>query len=141
MHVSRSIVWTFVAGMLLMSTPARAGDMCFSLPGVSGFVVYALKSFGAPGKGRCKPITGFSTVAGWVFDGTVCTKSDGTAIRLALDAHPVVAGPVTFQGGCTIPLPGLTGGNCLGSFGSNPTQGFTSSIDLAACVPSVASVP
>ena len=137
---SRAVAGTAFVVALITAQPASAKDMCFSLPGFSGGVAYAFKSFRAPGKNRCKAIAGFSTTAGagWLLDGTACTAADGTVVRLALRGQGVVAGLAPFQGGCTIPLPSLTGGGCLGTFVSGGTHiGWTSSIDLSPCAATV----
>jgi len=138
MRARRFSAGIIMAVVLGAAGAASAKDMCFTLTGLSGGVVYALKTFSAPGKNLCKPVTGFSTITGWLLDGTVCKTADGTALRLALSGHPVVSGPANFQGGCTIPSPSLTGGSCFGTYwpGSS-TIGFTSSIDLANCTASV----
>jgi hypothetical protein len=126
-----------LAAALLGARPAAAADRCFTLPGLSGFVTYALKSFSTPGKSKCKPLTGFTTLESPAFllSGTACTKSDGTLLRLALIGTPAVVGPVKFEAGCAIPLPALTGGSCRGTYEvGSTTFGFTTSIDLAPCV-------
>ena len=134
----------FVAGVIIAAVVlgaagrASAKDMCFTLPGLSGGVGYALKSFTAPGKNLCKPVTGFSTIAAFLLDGTMCRTADGTTLRLTLNGNQVVSGPVGFQGGCTIPFPSLTGGTCLGTFdGGSTTIGFTSSIGDAVFLDNV----
>ena len=119
------------------SGSAAARDMCFTLPGVAGFVEFALKDFTIPATDRCKSVVGFSRTTGWLLEGAACKTADATTLRLAFAGHPLVAGPTTFQGGCAIPLPSLTGGSCRGTFGVNPTQGFTSSISLSICTASV----
>ena len=140
MRTRRFVTGIAMAGVVCAAGPGSAADMCFTLPGVSGFIEYALKSFTPPGKNRCKQVAGFTTAAtpGWLLGGTACTKSDGTVMRLALHGDPLISGPVAFQGGCTIPLPTLTGGSCLGTFEvSSTTIGFTSSIDLSPCTAKV----
>ena len=135
----RMIAGIALAFSLLGARPAAAADVCFTLPGLSGGIGYALKSFVKPGKNRCKPVSGFSTAPpgpAFVLSGTACTKADGTELRLGLVGTPFIAGPATFQGGCTLPLPSLTGGTCFGIYtipgGTISDLGFTSSISLTA---------
>lgn len=144
MPKDRTIAGIALAVSLLGAHRAGAADVCFTLPGLSGGIGYALESFVKPGKSRCKPVSGFSTAPpgpAFVLSGTACTKADGTELRLGLVGTPFIAGPGTFQGGCTLPLPSLTGGTCVGIYtlpgGTISDLGFTSSISLTACAAAV----
>lgn len=133
--------WLAFVTVLLVTTvaPAWGRDICFTLPGLAGSLNFVAKGLRVPGQNRCKPVTGFSEVEGWLLSGTACTKADGSAVRLAVAGHGLLAATNPFQIACTIPLPGMTGGTCNGSFlalsaVTDEAIPVTSSIDLMSCV-------
>jgi hypothetical protein len=130
-----------LVGALVVASEATvlARDLCFDLPGIAGSLTFVVKGFAVPGRNKCKPISGFSQVEGWLLSGSVCRKADGTALRLAVAAHPLlVSGPNPFQVGCTIPFPAMAGGSCHGSISiasstSDEVVAFASSTDAQFC--------
>ncbi|HEV7730852.1 MAG TPA: hypothetical protein VGR62_01760 [Candidatus Binatia bacterium] len=130
--------------MLLATTGthAWARDVCFTLPGLAGSVNFVAKSFAVPGRNKCRAITGFSSIQGWVLSGTACTTADGALVRLAVAGHGLIPATNPFQIACTIPLPAMTGGTCAGSFTSVSSVSdeaipVTSTVDLTSCVVNV----
>ena len=131
--VRRTVVALFVVAVAAGGTPALAKDLCITLP-VTGTVVYAFKSFVAPGHNRCKSLAGFSTIHGWELSGAACTTADGKNLRLSFAAHPLVGGTTLFDVGCNLPLPSMAGGDCRGT---NFSPGVNPDVSAFTAIPSV----
>ena len=117
MHRIATSLFAAILLAAMSPTPAAlARDACFGIPSTFGGVLLVLKSFAPPGKNRCKPISGFTNIAGAILEGSACTTADGTTMRLGFSGHGFIPGLAPFQIACTIPLPSLSGGDCRGSY-------------------------
>ena len=109
----KTLVMFALAGVV----PAYAKDLCFGLNAATGGVTYALKAFSPPPRDKCKPIMGFTTVAGWILTGTACTKADGSTMRFGITAQPALNEPRAFH--ATLP-PGTPRDRHTSAFTSRP---------------------
>jgi len=139
-RIARTAVLSALA-VAFGAAPALAKDLCLNLPVVSGLVVYGFQEFTVPPKGKCKPVSGESTVLGWVLSGAACTTPDGSTLRLGFGAHAISGVTLFFDVGCNIPLPSLAGGSCQGtSFAPGAfqeVQTFSDSANVQFCTATV----
>ena len=86
-RIRQAVIAVTVLGFALGAAPAaRAGDFCFNA-GVYSFVG---KGFKVPGKGRCKPFTGWKEYifgGASVVSGTACTPLIGDFMDLSLTSQ------------------------------------------------------
>jgi len=125
-----------VAGLsILVVVPgvSLAKDFCISFPGLPNQIVG--RGFTVPGKGQCKPFTGFYTPGGNApVAGTGCTSTDGSVFSLTLTtSHPDPANQgIAGIDSISLALPGYSGQDYITAI-NNPSLSGTNPVTGAAC--------
>lgn len=128
---------TLAAIALGTASVANAGDGCLTLSGAISPSVWVLKTFKAPGKGVCKPITGIRLT--FPFSGVACTNSTRDTLRLGFTWY---ASGSTQHFAANIPLPAESEGSYTQFIVSTVGVGSASgSASIAPCDPSKQPVP
>jgi hypothetical protein len=131
-----------------VAVPAWAGDLCIDMFVHSARLVG--KKLTVPTRNTCKPFNGF-LVPGFDFGamagGTICTKADGSLLRLHVTTH--AADHNWFKSvACNFVLPDMTIGNCRFKdiacdfdFCQTENQGMTDFITTATASRCLVDVP
>lgn len=98
-----------LAMLVLVPGVSQAKDYCIGFTGFPGSE-FVGRGFTIPGKGQCKPFTGFFTaVKNAPAAGTGCTSTDGSNFSLTILSSWPGSGGVVFIDSITLSLPALSG--------------------------------